>query len=581
MSYQDTTPIEYLSDYEFSFTPEELEQLDLELSNQEEQDMSELLKLQEQGKLEGNILKDILNAAKDGTISFLNSFTDTVDSVSDLKDSHSVQVLKGTEVQRNNNDPSTPKRTIREASKTPFEQGGMGSITGMSDAGIAKFESYKKAYSQRTKSITSMNKGTSPNMERLSGLRSYKVGPVVPYYSNEEITQSYSSKRAFKDNVDTSEWLRGKNFSKFDKALMKEFGFKTQEEATQWRKENHLTIHESPDGMYLVPTDVHDKVKHSGYCSKMKEHLEGTITDEQFRQWENDYRIQVVKHEMKNRTIRLGRGVALSVVKDLLKKAIFIIIEETYKEFCQQCEDKFIERVKRVCKQCFESIKNKCRDLLIEIKKNIQGSLVSELFTLLNDFIFKTAKNIFKIVRTMWSSIIQAFKVILSKGTSWQNKIFEAAKILSAGAVGVLGFSLNEIIEKGLTAIGLPFAGFISECLSGLFAGVMSAVVLVVFDNIKSSFKVKEDMIQQRLLSAKIIATENIRLNISSLKVDMAMVNTLMVVGSSIENIAKFHSNISFNMQKIAHVIVDIDEMTSTQNEANKDLADKLLTINK
>ena len=40
-------------------------------------------------------------------------------------------------------------------------------------------------------------------------------------------------------------------------------------------KENHLTIHEGPDGMFLVPTDVHDKVNHSGYVSKLKDVLDG------------------------------------------------------------------------------------------------------------------------------------------------------------------------------------------------------------------------------------------------------------------------------------------------------------------
>ena len=36
-----------------------------------------------------------------------------------------------------------------------------------------------------------------------------------------------------------------------------------------------MTIHEGPDGMFLVPTDVHDKVNHSGYVSKLKDVLDG------------------------------------------------------------------------------------------------------------------------------------------------------------------------------------------------------------------------------------------------------------------------------------------------------------------
>ena len=64
-------------------------------------------------------------------------------------------------------------------------------------------------------------------------------------------------------------WIRERNFDKFDEALVKEYGFKSKAEARAWRKSNHLTIHESADGMILVPTDVHDRASHSGYCSQI------------------------------------------------------------------------------------------------------------------------------------------------------------------------------------------------------------------------------------------------------------------------------------------------------------------------
>ena len=55
----------------------------------------------------------------------------------------------------------------------------------------------------------------------------------------------------------------------------------------------------------------------------------------------------------------------------------------------------------------------------------------------------------------------------------FHNKVFEVAKVMTAGLVGVIGFSLNELIEKGLMSLGIPFASFIAECLSGLFSGIM------------------------------------------------------------------------------------------------------------
>ena len=55
---------------------------------------------------------------------------------------------------------------------------------------------------------------------------------------------------------------------------------------------------------------------------------------------------------------------------------------------------------------------------------------------------------------------------------------------------------LQSLIEKGLMSLGIPFASFIAECLSGLFSGIMSAVVLMLFDNVKKHFKAKSDEIR-------------------------------------------------------------------------------------
>ena len=118
----------------------------------------------------------------------------------------------------------------------------------------------------------------------------------------------------------------------------------------------------------------------------------------------------------------------------------------------------------------------------------------------------------------MWSSIKNAIKIICNDRYTASEKVFEVAKVMTAGLVGVIGFSLNELIEKGLMSLGVPFASFIAECLSGLFSGIMSAVVLMLFDNVKQYFKAKSDEIRMLQLRSHRLCIEIGQVTLDSLK---------------------------------------------------------------
>lgn len=200
----------------------------------------------------------------------------------------------------------------------------------------------------------------------------------------------------------------------------------------------------------------------------------------------------------------------------------------------------------RVLQKSWDYVKKKCKAILDKLWKTLKGSLLSEFLTMLNDFFLKTFKNTVRLIRQLWSSIKSAFKIIFSKEGkySWGERIFEATKILSAGIVGVIGFSLNELIDKGLTAIGVPFASFISECLSGLFAGVMSAMVLMMFDNVKKNYKANSAETQQMLLKSKYLMTGVARIQISSIIVDNRISETYNFFGTTFSIIQQHRANI-------------------------------------
>ena len=536
---------EFFADVELP-VDEQLNDIESLLSMEEERILMDILKFESQIE-KRDFMRDMLDAVKKGAEDYLDAMTDTGETFDQMKRTEEVKKWDETVIERNNrpatieeNEKMAP-RTISEANKSPFDHDAARTTNGMSQKGASKFAMHLEAYKQRTKSIVALSaelkgekqtveykKNEEVNLSSLSGLRGYRVGIVVPMDPVTEVQEAFLQDVKTKGFIDSkSNWIRNRNFNKFDDALVKEYGFKSRSAARKWRNENHLTIHESADGMILVPTDVHAKASHSGYCAQVAKLLKGEITKEQLDKSVVQEKISYVKHEAKQHAFRAAKGIGIDIVKEALRFSIATICKETYNEFHQITEDKFVQRATRVLNNCRQKLEAKCKQIFKSILDRGLKGFVNECLVMLNDYFLGVFKKIFKLVRQMWGSIKSAFNIIRNKNYSWQEKMFEAAKILSAGVVGVLGFSLNELIEKMLLAIPpiAPFASFISECLSGLIAGILSAIVLMLFDNMKTKYKSNNSELQ--LLQQKSYLTNlyTMQLSLDSQKMDEHMLN--------------------------------------------------------
>lgn len=118
----------------------------------------------------------------------------------------------------------------------------------------------------------------------------------------------------------------------------------------------------------------------------------------------------------------------------------------------------------------------------------IQGSiagLLSSLTTTLCNIFFTTAKNIVRIVRQSWASIVEATKIIIFNPNYLPlgERLRAGAKILATGASVVTGTLISEFISG--TAIGtIPFIGEIIQTFCGtLLSGILSCTLLYVLDH--------------------------------------------------------------------------------------------------
>lgn len=534
MSQIEGSNIQYIPDFDLNSSYEDIDDFQKELSTEEEQVLLEILTLEQEAKVSTSFISDLLDAVKKGSLDYIDAMTDTTDSFSSLKRSKSVRQWDDTEIAPINTSANKEEaeafkpRTMDEANKSALKYSSSDTTKGMSESGRKLFEKYEEAYNQRTKSLNQLSKdGNSinrsdvkTNLETLSGLRGYRIGPVVAMPTAEQAKEGYNQYLSENGGIGKtpSSWLYDQNMKQFDTELAKQLGFCSASEAKKWRQQNKLTVHEGPDGMFMVPNDVHSSARHEGYRSMMSKYMKGEVSEEEMNSYVRAEKVAYAKHEVKERGKRMINGIGLSVIKDVMKCTIVVMTKETINEFKQKSEDKFVERMMRVIKQSWQHVKNKCKEIIHNLWKNIKGSILSEVLTALNDFFFRTFKNIFKVIRQMWSSIKSAIKIICSNKYSASEKIFEVSKIMTAGVVGVIGFSLNELIEKGLLSLGIPFASFIAECLSGLFSGIMSAVVLMLFDNIKKYFKAKSNEIRLLQLRSRRLCIEIGQVTLESLK---------------------------------------------------------------
>ena len=548
--------------------------------------LKEILEIENAQSNEPNLMAKLLEAVKKGTLDYLDSMTDTGDTFDHMKDRSSklddVEIIKKQRPADPEKVATMQSRTMNDARTNPFDENATFSTNGMSDKGAKILQKEVEAYRQRTKSVTSVTMEGNPlpyksdqgvNLESLSGLRSYRLGGCVPVDSPSDFKDKYGQEIAQGKTIDNvSTWIRQENFSKFYDSMMDKYGFKSPSVAKTWLRENNLVIHETSDGMIIVPQDVHDKSPHSGYCSTIRKLLNNEITLKEANDQRWKERIDLVRHETVERGTRMFRGIGMTAMKDLLKCGIIVVIDETRIEFKEKNEDKFVTRMWRVLKKTWQHIKNKCHEIIANLWKNIKGSILNEFLTLLNDYFFKTFRNVFKVVRQMFSSIKSAFKIIFSKDSSIsiEERIFEAAKVLSAGAASLIGFSLNELIEKGLTSIGIPFASFIAECLSGLFSGILSAVVLMLFDSLKSKFLAKSPAVQKMQLQANVVAVKYARVSISALKVDMKMLETYNLFEDVIISIADTRRNIMQQRMIAAGLHSELERETDKQKQLNR-----------
>lgn len=302
------------------------------------------------------------------------------------------------------------------------------------------------------------------------------------------------------------------------------------------------------------------------------------------KQAKNEY---LRKNALGEKSKELITGVAKSTLaatgKMLVGKALKITISETVIEFKNKSDEDLMERVKQLIKRIIKRAKDELAYIWSEIKDYAANNAISEIVNLILNYFVSTVKNVFKLIRCLFGSIVKAFKIILDSTQPWEDRLFEALKIISAGIAMATGAMLNELIAK-LISTYIPFlagyAGDISAVISGLISSILSAIVLMAFDRYKASIQIKDEERKVQLLQMQLVGNHTLQSYSSSVRTSVIVAQTIELVKQEMMAIANHNAEIENAIARTRILRQEIKDSQDRTDVAQRELEATRTTIN-
>ena len=172
-------------------------------------------------------------------------------------------------------------------------------------------------------------------------------------------------------------------------------------------------------------------------------------------------------------SIKMG----MKQVIGLVITEIWFAVKEDFENFStsNSLKENFFQ-LKDTIEKAFNRAKEKYKDFIDKFKEGAISGLLSSLTTTICNIFFTTAKNIIKIIRYAYVSIIQALKILFFNPDNLLlgDRIRETLKIISTGASIVVGIISSEAISKILNNFGI--IGLTNDILQTFITTFVSSI---------------------------------------------------------------------------------------------------------
>lgn len=178
--------------------------------------------------------------------------------------------------------------------------------------------------------------------------------------------------------------------------------------------------------------------------------------------------------------VRMGLRQAVGF---LLTEVVFTVMDE-FKRLKTEKLDEIFAAISNGIKKGFENAKLKYRELLSKFKDGIIAGIIGSLTTTLTNIFFTTSKNIIRVIRQSWVSLVEALKIVLFNPDNlpFGERMRAVAKIFVTTASVIVSIVVREVLTKiGIAAI--PVVGdVLVTFIEILSMGLTSCTLLYFLD---------------------------------------------------------------------------------------------------
>lgn len=284
------------------------------------------------------------------------------------------------------------------------------------------------------------------------------------------------------------------NLAWTNKSLNSSMGKWAERKNAKWKKEHGC---DAP----LSEVDMEAYIREGGFDNYLKNHPEINIDDpeatkkrmiEQYRKSRKAYNEKINRAYYTSSAFfkdtakaagKVGVVMGLRQVLGLVFSEIWFAVRNEIKHG-KECGKGLFNSIASGIKTGLENAKLKYKELWHKFIEGAVGGVLASLTTTLCNIFFTTAKNVVRIIRQSWASLVEATKILLFNPDflPFGERFRAAAKIIATGASVVAGTMVGDLIAKtGVVAI--PVVGDIVQTFCAtLVTGILSCSLLYLLD---------------------------------------------------------------------------------------------------
>lgn len=152
----------------------------------------------------------------------------------------------------------------------------------------------------------------------------------------------------------------------------------------------------------------------------------------------------------------------------------------------------FFQGLINIMKVAFKRVKEAYKEIIQSFSGGLLSGILSSITSTLINIFTTTSKNVGKIVRESWSSIVEALKILIfnPQNLPFGEVIKSVMIIVSTAAAVILGTIVSEAMSK-IPALNIPIIGdILPQFVGALVTGLVSVSLIYFLENSKISKKI-------------------------------------------------------------------------------------------